>query len=210
MMLLYSSRWTRKLVVGLQTLAFRATNRNATFGPGLRVWGWPIAGFVDGSTAAFGRNLRLVSHSFFSAPGVNHPCILRTLTPHARITVGNDVGMSGCTICAADSVTIGDQCLLGANVLVADTDFHPLAPEGRRYSRDGIATAPIEIGANVFIGANTMILKGVTVGANAVIGAGSVVTDDVPADSIVVGVPARVVGVTPVAHTADESTEVDR
>ncbi len=194
MTLLFSGRWSRRIVVGLQTMAFRATCRNAAFGPGLRVRGWPIARFVDGSSASFGRNLHLVSHSVFSAPGVNHPCVLRTLMPQARITVGNDVGMSGCTICAAESVIIGGSCLLGANVLVTDTDFHPVAPQGRRYSREDVQTAPVEIGDNVFIGANAMILKGSRIGDNAVIGAGSVVTGEIPANTIAVGVPARVAG----------------
>jgi acetyltransferase-like isoleucine patch superfamily enzyme len=108
--------------------------------------------------------------------------------------VGENVGMSGCTICAAERVSIGNDCLLGADVLIADTDFHPIDPDGRRWRKDGVRTAPVDIGDNVFIGARTMVLKGVRIGDNAVIGAGSVVTTDVPADAVAAGSPARVIG----------------
>ncbi len=53
--------------------------------------------------------------------------------------------------------------------------------------------APINIGSNVFIGINATILPGVTIGDNCIIGSGAVVTKDIPADSIAVGVPARVI-----------------
>lgn len=131
MSVLYSVRWLRGAVVRLQSVLFRFKHR-PWFGPGLRVFGWPIFSFAKGSTALFGRNLMLVSHSRFSEPGVSHPVVLRTLTPEALLTVGDNVGMSGCTICAAQRVTIGNECLLGADVFIADTDFHPIGPEGRR------------------------------------------------------------------------------
>jgi len=181
-------------VVGLQTLAFRATNRNATFGPGLRIRGWPIARFARGSRVVFGRNVVLVSHSYFSEPGINHACVIRTLSPRAELIVGDDVGMSGCTICAAERISVGNDCLIGANVLIANTDFHPIAAQGRSYSKENVQTAPVVIGDNVFIGANAMILKGSRIGDNAVIGAGSVVTGDIPTDAVAAGAPARVIG----------------
>ncbi|MBO5105938.1 MAG: capsule biosynthesis protein CapG [Clostridia bacterium] len=53
--------------------------------------------------------------------------------------------------------------------------------------------SPVKIGNNVFIGVNTIILPGVTIGNNVVIGAGSVITKDIPSNSVVCGVPARVV-----------------
>ena len=55
-------------------------------------------------------------------------------------------------------------------------------------------TRPVLIGDNVFIGAQSIILKGVTIGENAIIGAGSVVTQDVPANAIAAGNPCKVVG----------------
>jgi acetyltransferase-like isoleucine patch superfamily enzyme len=195
MTLLYTNRLTRKALLSLQTAALRALRPAVEFGPGLNVRGWPIVRLAADSRVVFGRNLALISTSYFSEPGVNHPCIVRTLRPGARIIVGDDVGMSGCSVCAAQEVTIGDCCLLGANVLVTDSDFHPIAPEGRRYRHDNVLVAPVHIGDNVFVGAGAMILKGVTIGENSVIGAGSVVTSDIPSNTIAAGVPASAVGV---------------
>jgi len=197
-MLLYGNRWTRKALLGLQTEALRILTPGVEFGSGLSVAGWPIVRLAAGSQVVFGRNLMLVSTSYLSEPGVNHPCIIRTLRPEARIIVGDDVGMSGSSICAAEEVRIGSCCLLGANVLVTDSDFHPIEPEGRRYRRDNVRVSPVHIGDNVFLGAGAMILKGVTIGENAVIGAGSVVTSDVPPNTVAAGAPARPIGsVTP-------------
>ena len=60
-------------------------------------------------------------------------------------------------------------------------------------AQDNVRTAPVAIGDNVFIGARSLVLKGVEIGDNAVVGAGSVVTSDVPVNAVVAGVPARVV-----------------
>lgn len=194
MTLLYTNRWTRTALLVAQTEALRVLTPQAEFGAGLDVRGWPIVRLAAESRAVFGRNLTLVSTSYFSEPGVNHPCIIRTLRHGARIIVGDDVGMSGCSICAAEQVTIGNCCLLGANALVSDTDFHPIEPAGRRYRHDNVRVSPVSIGDNVFVGAGAMILKGVTIGENAVIGAGSVVTTDIPRNAIAAGVPAVPVG----------------
>lgn len=191
--LLFSIKYIRGLVVGLQGIAFRVRYGRHAHGR-LRVFGWPIIQFAKGSTVNIGSNVMLVSHSRLSEPGVSHPCVLRTLTPQAVLTIGHDVGMSGITVCAADHVMIGDECLLGADVFISDTDFHPITPSERRYRTSGIRHAPVEIGSNVFVGARSMILKGVTIGDDAVIAAGSVVTADIPAKSIAAGVPARVIG----------------
>lgn len=78
--------------------------------------------------------------------------------------------------------------------MITDTDFHPLAPEGRRYRSELEAQAePVEIGDDVFVGARAIILRGVTVGEGSVVGAGSVVTRDIPAYSVCAGNPARVI-----------------
>lgn len=160
------------------------------FGPGLRVFGLPIVSIAPGSEFVVGRRAVLISHPIYSEPGVSHPCVLRTLSPDSRLIVGDDVGMSGASVVAATSVSIGDQVLLGADVLITDTDFHPVAPPRRRWSREGVGSSPVVIGSNVFVGARAMVLKGVTIGNDAVVAAGSIVTSDVPAGTIVAGVPA--------------------
>jgi acetyltransferase-like isoleucine patch superfamily enzyme len=128
--------------------------------------------------------------------GVRQRTLLRTLTASARIKVGNCAGLSGAVVCAANSVEIGDNCLLGANVTIVDTDFHNLEPRNRRFADPDWAriSSPVRIGENVFVGANAMILKGVEIGANTVVGAASVVTRSLPANVIAAGNPARVIG----------------
>jgi acetyltransferase-like isoleucine patch superfamily enzyme len=162
-------------------------------GANITLWGRPIVSRIRGSTIQIGDRVVLCSISTKTALGVNHPVVLKTLSPKARIVIGDDVGMSGGTICSAQSVTIGEGTLLGANVVIADTDFHPIASQGRRYSRADVAISPVTIHENVFIGMNSLIMKGVVIGANSIIGAGSVVTKSIPANVIAAGNPCRVV-----------------
>ena len=165
------------------------------FGGGGSFMGMPIISMKPSSHIIIGDRVSLCSVSEFTALGVNHPVVLRTLRTNARIEIGDDTGISGASICDASEVRIGKQCLFGANVIIADTDFHAIKPENRRYNNnpEDIAVAPVFIGDNVFIGAGTIVLKGVTIGNNSVIGAGSVVTKNVPENSIAAGNPARVI-----------------
>jgi maltose O-acetyltransferase len=80
---------------------------------------------------------------------------------------------------------------MGPNVQLL-TPTHPLSAEARRAKWE--AARPITIDDNVWIGGLAVICPGVTIGKDSVIGAGAVVTKDVPAGSIAVGNPARVVG----------------
>ena len=155
-------------------------------------FGLPLIELMDESKLFFGARLSLCSDSRYTALGVSRPVIFRTLLSGAQISIGDESGLSGTTICAAKSVSIGKRCLIGADVLIADTDFHPIAMEGRRYKGvSEAASSPIVIEDDVFIGARSIILKGVRIGQGSVIGAGSVVTKDIPANSVVAGNPAR-------------------
>ncbi|TWR27566.1 glycosyltransferase [Mucilaginibacter pallidiroseus] len=114
----------------------------------------------------------------------------------AIINIGDNVGMSNCTIVAWKKVTIEDNVLIGGGVKIWDTNFHSLNPQVRTadYHLDhDIKTAPIHIKQYAFIGAGSIILKGVTIGENSVIGAGSVVVGDIPDNVIAGGNPCRVI-----------------
>jgi len=119
----------------------------------------------------------------------------------STLTIGSHVGMTSTRIWVRNRLTIGNHVNIGACCLIIDNDAHPLDHLARRgeVSADpqrketAIQSAPITIEDDVWIGAHCIILKGVTIGARSVIGAGSVVTKDIPADSIVVGNPCRVI-----------------
>lgn len=85
-------------------------------------------------------------------------------------------------------ITIGKNCLFAPNVTISTTG-HPVHPDLRTA---GMYSFPVTIEDNVWIGANVVVLPGVTIGENSVIGAGSVVTKDIPANVIAVGAPCKV------------------
>lgn len=97
----------------------------------------------------------------------------------------------GVSIAALQNVRIGDHANIGTYVLLMDNDFHGLAPE-RRHELP--PSAPICLEDNVWLGARSIVLRGVTIGAGSVVAAGAVVVDDVPPRSVVGGVPARLIG----------------
>ena len=141
-----------------------------------------------------GDHVRLLAHWRSNRVGLGGPVILQTWEG-GRIEIGDHTGASAVVISSRSGVTIGRHCNLGGNVRIFDHDLHASSAEVRRGPRgcDDCATRPVSIGDDVFIGAQSIILKGVTIGDRAVIGAGSVVTRDVPADTIAAGNPAEVV-----------------
>lgn len=121
--------------------------------------------------------------------GLNHKCIISatpTVTPSAKIVIGNNCGFSGTSVWCFKSITIGNDVKCGANTLIMDGDAH---------YEDCRTTPPLSIVIedNVFLGANVTVKKGVTIGANSVIGMNSVVTHDIPANCVAVGIPAKVI-----------------
>lgn len=107
-----------------------------------------------------------------------------------NLTIGKNVFFnSGCRMQDQGGITIGDGTLLGHNVVLATLN-HDKNPE----KRGNMHPAAIHIGKNVWIGANATVLPGVTIGDGAIVAAGAVVSKDVAANTIVGGVPAKVIG----------------
>ena len=106
-----------------------------------------------------------------------------------NITVGKNVFINaGCKFQDQGGIFIDDGALIGHGVVLATLN-HDLAPEKRQQ----LHPAPIHIGKNVWIGANAVVCAGVTIGDNAVVAAGAVVVKDVEANTVVGGVPAKVI-----------------
>lgn len=108
-----------------------------------------------------------------------------------NIHVGEDfLANYNVTILDIAPVHIGDYCMIGPNTLITTVN-HPLSPEGRRAKMT--QGTPVTLGDDVWIGGNCTILPGVTIGNNVIVAAGAVVTKDIPDNSVVAGIPARVI-----------------
>lgn len=119
-------------------------------------------------------------------------CLRLICQKEAYLQINDNVGISNSTIVCWDNIIIEDYVFIGGGCKVWDTDFHSIDPEERRILGDRqIKTAPILIKKFAFIGAGSIILKGVTIGENAIVAAGSVVTKDIPDNEIWGGNPIK-------------------
>ena len=157
-----------------------------------RFMGLPLIQKRRGGSIVIGRNFKACSKSKYNSIGVFQRVVLK-VGCRGSITIGENVGVSGCSISSQNSIKIGNNVLIGSGTLITDSDAHALNPCERLAGKPGVSL-PIVIEDDVFIGARAIILKGITIGKGSVVGAGAVVTKDVPDLSIVAGNPAKVVG----------------
>lgn len=150
-----------------------------------------------GTIIVIGEGCTFLSKAASNLIGINRPCIVSThhSTYPAKIEIGDRCGFSGTVIGAFRSIKLGHNVRCGANTLITDADWHLDDP------RSG-EPAAVVIGDNVWLGVNSIVMKGVTIGANTVIGANSVVTKSIPANVIAAGNPCRVIRELPVKKDA--------
>lgn len=128
---------------------------------------------------------------------------LYILSPAARLSIGTHGFLAkGVQVEVVASVDIGSHCLIGPGVYMTDHN-HDIS-QGCAVCEAPCIPAPICIEDDVWIGANAVILPGVTLGAHSVVAAGAVVSRSVPAGTIVAGVPAMAIGVRPAFSRCDE------
>ncbi|MGA4516245.1 acyltransferase [Solibacillus silvestris] len=164
------------------------------YGKKLLLKGIPIIFNSKGAKLEIGSNVTINSSFLSNLVGLHQRTIIITRTPGAKIKIGNNVGISGATIYARDCINIGNNTLIGGNTKIIDNDFHSVDPDIRRIApHEFMGVKSIDIGENVFIGCNSIILKGTKIGDNSVIGAGSVVIGNIPENCIAAGNPAKVI-----------------
>lgn len=156
---------------------------------GLRVSGGRVL-VTNLGILSVGKNVRINSGSSLNYVGGNYHTSLWVST-NGQLRIDSGVRMSGVTIVSFEEVTIGSNCYLGGGVCIYDTNFHAIEPLARLSgSAAAIRSKPVVIGSNCFIGANSLVMKGVNIGEGATVAAGSVVISDIGAGETWGGNPA--------------------
>lgn len=169
---------------------------SGNYGKKIKIDGKVFVRSQSSGTIKIGDNFTLNSRPGSNLVGVTNFASFQSLGK-GTIHIGNNCGFTSTVLSARTSIKIGDNVKIGGNTRIYDHDYHSLNYQERRNSKDdsnGCKTASVEIGDDVFIGANSTILKGVKIGARSIIGTGSVVSiKEIPEDSIVAGNPAKLI-----------------
>jgi acetyltransferase-like isoleucine patch superfamily enzyme len=159
----------------------------------IRIKGVPLIDIRNGGSITIENNVTLNSMNYGYHINMHSPVKLFADRPGAEIIIGENSRINGTCIHAWDKIIIGKNCLTAANTQIFDSNGHDLSfPDIQNRINTTDKAKPIVIGDNVWIGANCLILPGVTIGEGSVIAAGSVVVKDIPAFVVAAGNPARV------------------
>lgn len=190
------SELVEKIDRAYSSMVFRLKCRwhGVSLGMGCRIWGRVKLRRFPGSQIRIGKGFYLVNRAGRYAFNVFPQALIRTYASTSRIEIADGVGGNSISIfCRSQTIRIGARTMIGGNCQIMDSDGHPLWPLSARWHYTGTEhDAPVEIGEDVYIGLNVIVLKGTTIGNGAVIAAGSVVSGEIPPNCIAGGVPARV------------------
>lgn len=180
-------RKIRRIIGNLKYSFYQVIFNHVTYGRNIEVNG--IFYLNLKGDVKIGDNIKFNNHTVFNFAGIKRPTSI-SVSKDASLIIGDNCGFSGTAIYCSEQIIIGRNCLFGVNTSIWDTDFHDI---NRRFPDDvnNTKTKPIIIQDNVFIGANTIVLKGVNIGEGAVIGANSVVTHNIEAFTINAGNPCK-------------------
>ena len=167
----------------LHRLKFLVTGKRVSIGPMSRVYG--TFRVIGSGRVKIGRNALIIGDYVRSVTFVVEP-------PEAMIEAADDVGFNGTVIHCVKSVRIGSLCNFAA-AYITDSQSHALTSDRRTNLDASVDQGDVVFEDNVWLAMNTVVSYGVTIGRNSVVGALSMVTHSVPPDSVVFGIPARVV-----------------
>lgn len=141
---------------------------------------------INGRQIRAGNYLHLISHAA-------KPVLLTTWSSKqgaGSISIGDYCLIApGVEITSAEGIRVGDNCMIAQECIVSDSDWHGIYNRTRPFR----CSAAITLEDNVWLGARTVVGKGVTIGENSVVGTGSVVTKNLPANVVAAGNPAQIV-----------------
>lgn len=154
-----------------------------------------IVGFIKvkglKGRVTFGDNVYINSNKWINPVGLSSSTYI-CVNPNAVISIGNNVKISNSLLFAFNSITLEEDVMIGGGCQILDNDFHSMNYEIRKtvLDQDYVNSKPITIKRGAFVGAMSIVLKGVTIGEESIIAAGSVVTKNVPAYQVWGGNPA--------------------
>ena len=185
-------RFLNKIRNTINTVVFRwtyASRRNVKLQNGFRINKWPLMRVHRNASVVLSDNVLLNSSNHSYHINMHSRVKIMCDVGGAEIYIGKNTRIHGSCIHAFKKIHIGNDCLIAANCQIFDSNGHHSSPNERRIS-NGTAKE-ITIGDNVWIGANSIILPGVSIGSNSIIAAGSVVNKSIPAEHIAGGNPAK-------------------
>ena len=185
--------FVRKMWIIINRLYFKSLN--IEFGNNMRVCNrLPI--IMKGSASiSIGESFTFSSGGFYNPLSRNIKGTIE-IENGAKISIGNNVGISSSCLWIYEYLLIGNNVKIGGDCILLDSDCHSLKYIERRSGktdRVNASKAGIEIGDDVLIGTRCIILKGVKIGDRSIIGSGSVVTKSIPSDCIAAGNPCKVI-----------------
>ncbi len=160
----------------------------------VKVIGVPLLNIARGSQLSLGARVTLNSFNDDYHINMNSSVKIFIENQGSVVDIGEDTRIHGSCIHASKKISIGKRCLIAANCNIVDSHGHRVVLDepSKRY-RTVDEPREINIGNDVWIGMNSIILPGVTIGDGAIVSANSVVNKDVPSKVIVRGNPAEIV-----------------
>jgi len=176
----------------INTTVFRwiyTPRKNVKLDNGLRINKWPLIRVHRNASLVLSDNVLLNSSNHSYHINMHSRVKIMCDVEGAEIYIGKNTRIHGSCIHAFKKIHIGNDCLIAANCQIFDANGHH-SSANQRHNSNGEAKE-IKIGDNVWIGANSIILPGVSIGSNSIIAAGSVVNKSIPGEHIAGGNPAK-------------------
>lgn len=173
-----------KTLISTKIFIIKSKISNVTLDRGSQITGMFNINKYPLSQIIIGKNFKSMNDLKISGMSYSGRSLIKTFTSTAKVVIGNGVELNSSSILVNSSeVYIGNDVIIAPNCLIMDSNFHSVA-RNLRSIRNPNDDLNIHIGNNVWIGVNSIILKGVRIGENSIIAAGSIVRENIPPNSI--------------------------